>query len=85
MYSKLEIVALLRDEKEIHVAMTEFGCRPVAEGVALVTYRSHHTVQGSETAAALRSSLWVWRDGRWQMVFHQGTPLVTPSGERAET
>jgi hypothetical protein len=24
---------------------------------------------------ALRSSLWVYRNGRWQMIFHQGTRL----------
>jgi catechol 2,3-dioxygenase-like lactoylglutathione lyase family enzyme len=28
--------------------------------------------QGSES---LRSSLWVMRDGRWQMLFHQGTTI----------
>lgn len=76
VYSKTEIVASLRDEEEIHVEMTEFACRSVAEGVALVTYRSRPAGRGVEMIAALRSSLWVWRDGRWQMVFHQGTPLV---------
>ncbi len=27
---------------------------------------------------ALRSSLWVRRSGRWQMLFHQGTPCESP-------
>ncbi len=41
-----------------------FDVTELAEGVALVTYR---------TADANRSSIWVRRDGRWQMRFHQGT------------
>lgn len=40
----------------------------LAENVALATYRA-------TTAAAVshRSSLWVFRDNRWQLFFHQGT------------
>ncbi|MGA7158439.1 MAG: DUF4440 domain-containing protein [Acidobacteriaceae bacterium] len=75
VYSKAEVLELLRDEVEMQMAMTEFACRVVAEDVALVTYRSHRAVQGAEAISALRSSLWVRRDGRWQIVFHQGTPL----------
>jgi hypothetical protein len=25
----------------------------------------------------LRSSIWQWIEGRWQMLFHQGTPSAT--------
>lgn len=38
----------------------------LSDAVALVTYRG---------AMANRSSVWVRRDGRWQMRFHQGTPI----------
>lgn len=73
VYSKAEMLALLRDEKEIQIAMKEFVCRVVGEGVALVTYRSEREMEDGAVIAALRSSLWALRDGRWQMVFHQGT------------
>jgi glyoxylase I family protein len=43
-----------------------FEVTRLGEGVALVTYRAHGTN---------RSSIWVRRDGRWRMRFHQGTPL----------
>lgn len=76
VYSKAEILNLLADEEDAHVEMKEFVCRMVGEGTALVTYRSERRVQGAEMTAALRSSLWVLRAGRWQMVFHQGTPLA---------
>ena len=73
VYTKAEILAFLAEEEEIVVTMEDFRCQPVAEGVALVTYRSERAEPAGENLAALRSSLWVWRDGRWQMVFHQGT------------
>ena len=75
VYTKAEILNFLEAEEEIRVVMEEFACQPVAEGVALVTYRSERIEPGGETIQALRSSLWVWRDERWQMVFHQGTAL----------
>jgi glyoxylase I family protein len=37
---------------------------PLAEHVVLVTYQA---------AGVNRSSVWVRRDGRWRMRFHQGT------------
>ena len=43
-----------------------FDVTELADGVALVTYQG---------AMANRCSVWVRRDGRWQMRFHQGTPV----------
>jgi hypothetical protein len=70
VYTKAEILNFLGAEEEN---------QPVADGVALVTYRSERTELGGETVRALRSSLWVWREERWQMVFHQGTALIAAS------
>jgi hypothetical protein len=48
--------------------------RLLAPGVALVTYRETRREDPTRPElATLRSSVWVLRDGRWQMVFHQGT------------
>ena len=38
---------------------------------ALVTYRIN-----SESRPSLRSSVWTLRDGRWQILFHQGTRVA---------
>jgi hypothetical protein len=44
----------------------------------LVTYRiSVHLRDSTATKSTLRGSVWVYRDGRWQLTFHQGT-LVSP-------
>jgi hypothetical protein len=84
VYTKAEILNFLQTEEEIRVLVEEFACQRVSDGVALVTYRSERTEAGGETIQALRSSLWVWRDERWQMVFHQGTPSGAAAVTRAK-
>ncbi len=57
---------------------TEFRCTPLGADLALLNYRT--VVNGRET---LRCSLWVRRDERWQMLYHQGTlarPKEAPTG-----
>lgn len=57
---------------------SEFRCAPLAGDTALLHYRT--VVNGRET---LRVSLWVLREGHWQMMFHQGTlvpPKAGPTG-----
>lgn len=52
---------------------SHFHANELAEGAVLLTYRSTRHEAGC-TTHSLRSSVWAWRDERWQMVFHQGTP-----------
>jgi hypothetical protein len=47
--------------------LLDFAIDELAPGVVLATYRL------GEPRPANRSSIWVHRDGRWQMRFHQGT------------
>ena len=46
-----------------------FKVRLLAPGAALTTWR----VKRDDGIETLRSSVWQQQDGRWQMVFHQGT------------
>ncbi len=49
----------------------------LAEGVALLTYLSAHIDSaGNPHRYTLRSSVWVFTEMRWQIRFHQGTPLA---------
>ncbi len=72
-YTKEEILDLLAGEEPQTITIEDFSTASLAEDVALVTYTS---VSGE--VRARRSSVWVWRDGRWQMCFHQGTLLPSP-------
>lgn len=65
------MVEVLRSISPEVVRLTDFAVQFLAVEAALATYRSEH----GDGAAALPSSIWIHRDGRWQMRFHQGTVL----------
>lgn len=70
-YDRAEIIAALREEQAappIERTVSDLTVRFLAETVALVTYRV-----ARRDGRFLRSSIWRLSDGRWQMVFHQGT------------
>ena len=53
----------------------DFAVNTIVPELVQVTYRTLKTIPGGEPQAALRSSLWIWRGDRWQMLFHQGTRI----------
>ena len=77
-FGKQEVLKGLAEESDSgarHARVTsDWQVRDLAEDVALVTYRviSKDLTAGT-SATSLRSSIWKHHDGRWQMVFHQGT------------
>lgn len=74
VFDKASILAELAKESPAELSLTDFACQQLAPDAALVTYRSERK-DATSTRRALRSSLWVHRDGRWQILFHQGTRL----------
>ena len=65
------IVAVLAAERPLAARQARgFKVRLIAPGAALTTWR----VQRDDGVETLRSSVWQQQaDGRWLMVFHQGT------------
>lgn len=57
---------------EVRMTLSEFELYPLSGEAVLATCRIMNEVTGGET---LRSSIWKFRDERWQMFFHQGTPV----------
>lgn len=82
IYDKASIVEALAAEPPAAAALVpdvhDFAARSLSPDVVLVTYRSSRPrPDGAATRATLRSSIWKLIDGRWQMLFHQGT--IVPS------
>ena len=74
IYDKRRIIEALQDEPPCSYAMRDFRVMSLSEEIALVTYRTTRTtISTGDISHSLRSSIWVLRDGRWQMLFHQGT------------
>ncbi len=56
--------------------VADFSVTSLSSDVVLVTYRSIRVAdETSKSFETLRSSIWKLGSGRWQMVFHQGTPI----------
>ncbi|GAU85814.1 DUF4440 domain-containing protein [Bosea sp. BIWAKO-01] len=77
VYEKAAVIrSLVGDSSEQRdvPAARDFVLRSLADDVVLLTYLSFRVANGREERHTLRSSIWRFIDGRWQMVFHQGTP-----------
>jgi len=76
IFTRDEVIEALGTESQVHWSISDFRAEVVRDGVALVTYRAVRRGEADQSeAASSRSSLWVMRDGEWQMLFHQGTPI----------
>lgn len=63
----------------VQATITDFEVKLLGDGVALATYRAvKHGNEGEELKYSLRSSIWRLHKGKWQVVFHQGTPSIAP-------
>ena len=77
VWTRNAILDLLTSENYVRPAIEDFHCTMIAEGVALVTYRTTRPMAGSRVAtASLRSSLWTQQNGVWLLRFHHGTRVT---------
>jgi hypothetical protein len=75
VFDKGQIIDALKNQPPVQLWLDEFQVKCLAPDVALVTYRGNCRFPESDKVThSLRSSIWRNRDGRWEVVFHQGTP-----------
>jgi hypothetical protein len=82
-YDKAESIEGLTSESGTppEFVISQFQARSLAPQLVLVTYRiAKRTGSSEQVQYSLRSSLWQQRSGRWQIVFHQGTPTTRGAG-----
>ncbi len=64
------------EQCDLQVDVSDFDAKELASTVTLVTYMASMLDSDKKTIVSTRrSSIWVERNGKWQMVFHQGTKL----------
>jgi hypothetical protein len=79
IYNKRQIIESLKDEPPTKRSLSNFKTFTLAPDVVLVTYRIAQLGSSDKPPIySLRSSIWKLLDGRWQMVFHQGTRAQKP-------
>ena len=79
IFDKQQIIASLQMEPTVRRSLVDFKTWILAPAVVLVTYRAvRQGTSDEQPIYSLRSSIWKLIDGRWQMVFHQGTLSQEP-------
>jgi hypothetical protein len=75
-YNRQDAIEALQRGSGERFSIQDFEVRSLAPGLALATYRARKfSDKGQEARYSLRSSIWRFEEDRWQMVFHQGTPV----------
>jgi hypothetical protein len=75
VHSKEQILDGLKSEVPRNFSLADFRVCELAEGLFLATYRTMAQSPAATLIQSRRSSIWRNVEGRWQMLFHQGTPL----------
>ena len=76
-FDKLQVVEELPHSTAVSVIIKDFQVKVLSPDVVLATYRAVKTNESREEMRnSLRSSIWKFLDGRWQIVFHQGTRTI---------
>ena len=74
IFNRQEVIEALQTEPPDQISIVDFSATSLSAEIVLVTYRAIRRSQpGHDPRISLRSSLWIRREGRWQMLFHQGT------------
>ncbi|MFD1018596.1 nuclear transport factor 2 family protein [Thalassobacillus hwangdonensis] len=70
MFDKAHVLERLPTEEGPIMTLTDFDARPLAQDVALTTYKVFNPLKGQHS---WRSSIWKLDGEAWRMTFHQGT------------
>lgn len=73
-YNKLEPINEEVDLEELNWEIKDFGINQLSDECVLVTYKLiKHNELDESRKYSLRSSIWKYFNGKWKMIFHQGT------------
>ena len=75
IYDKSLIIDTLKNSEEYKNSMIDFYVQELSKEISLVTYGAVRENSDGVKYYSLRSSIWRLRNGKWQIVFHQGTAL----------
>jgi hypothetical protein len=76
-FDKASTLVELKNEPPRKASLiSDFSVRELSSNSSLVTYRAtSRNLAGHPNGQSWRSSIWMQRDGRWQLIFHQGTRI----------
>lgn len=73
-YTKGDVFDLTTNSSNLKWEIKDFDIKVLSEDVILATYKvTKHSELREDKKYSLRSSIWKNFDGKWKMIFHQGT------------
>lgn len=76
IYTKKDVLKNLPMSPEIKFIMTDFKIVIFSPSIIQSLFKTEKTNQKTnKKTCSLRSSIWKKNNGKWKMIFHQGTPL----------
>ena len=83
-YTRQDILEVLPGQREFQFELHDFSLTWISENAVLAIFRLKKVLpESGEKSSSLRSSLWQHREGRWQILFHQGTPQSPSDAKRS--
>ncbi len=76
IFSKKDILDRLPNDPETEknqYSVTDFEAKELSDNIILATYKATKIHEDESEILSLRSSIWRGLNGKWQMIFHQGT------------
>lgn len=74
--NKQDCLVNLPAAPDIDFVMTDFSVRELAPNLFQTFFKTQKTVVGADKVSySSRSSIWKNENGKWKMIFHQGTPI----------
>ena len=79
IFQREQIISALQNEPPMQRSLINFKTSQLAPDVVLATYMAiRYSLTEEPPVYSLRSSIWKRIDGRWYMIFHQGTLSQEP-------
>lgn len=77
MYTKNDVLVNLPSSPEIKFIMSDFRINVLSDNVVQSLFKTEKTnLENGKVSKSLRCSVWRNENGKWRMIFHQGTPFV---------
>ena len=74
IYTKQDVIETLQKESPFEGSISDFKTYTLVPKIILVTYRMEESQKnGVQSRISIRSSIWKLTDGKWKIIFHQGT------------
>jgi len=77
VYNKTQVLEGILGREPVKIDFPNFKVKSLAPDILLTTFQAVLYESDERKIYSLRSSIWKLTEGKWQIIFHQGTPMKT--------